>query len=891
MTLGAAADRDLAESALRRLEPADLPTSELGCRRLGVVLGASPAAADLAARDRWLLHVLDTPTLPDPTEAVAASDAAGLRQAHRRGLFLIAVRDLMGEFDTPRAAEALSDLADAVLQRSHLLARAEMGEPAADLAVMAMGKLGGRELNYVSDVDVIFVHRGEQQAAVKLAQRVLDLAGSCVEMDANLRPEGRSGALSRTVESYLEYHQRWGRTWEVQALVKMRHAAGPAELGTQLHAALEPLIWPGSRAPDTVADVQQMKGEVERSRPVRRDGIRQLKLAPGGLRDIEFAVQLLQLVHGPTDVSLRAAGTLPALQALARGGYVDEGDAQLFGDAYRFLRTVEHRLQLWGLRRTHTIPAADAERHRLAIVLGFRDLPARSALEEFDRELERVRRGVRRLHEKLFFRPLLGTVAAWASSDRLDGGLDRSAAKKRLEALGFVAPSRALGDVEALANGTTRTARQLRVALPAMLEALATGPDPDAGLRAVRDVADALAGRPGFLRLIRDNPSHAAVLARVLATSPRLARWFVHQPEALRLLTDRVALRVDPSTEEEVRTAIAVVGRGGGTGGLDALRRHARRTLLRTALRVVLGDADVHQAGREMSDLGEGLLAGALHAADNRFGDGARLGILAMGRFGGRELGFPSDLDVVFVHEGDAAVADRKAGAVIEMLGSTAPVAGTFDVDAGLRPEGRAGPLTRSVASTLRYYQEWAKPWELFALTQARPAGGETELVAELLEGVTDQVYRTDATRVRAVRRMKARLESERVRSREDLKLGPGGLADIEWTVQLLRMVHGRDAVDLRSPGTARGISLLHEHGWLSDTESEWLADGWQLFSEVRNGVFLLGERRTDQLPVAPERRAQLAALLGVDGLQALEESVARARRRVRRVMEQRFYD
>ena len=277
-------------------------------------------------------------------------------------------------------------------------------------------------------------------------------------------------------------------------------------------------VWSDRLGLEGVDAIQRMKAVVESSRAVRRDGTRQLKLAPGGLRDIEFAAQLLQLVHGKVDATLRGPGTLDALAALAEGGYVDEGDANLFADAYHFLRTIEHRLQLRRLRRTHTVPAEDRERRRLARAVGFRDLATRTALEQFDREYARVQAAVRRLHQQLFYRPLLGRIAGWSPEDRApipgpEGQLEQAAARRRLEALGFAAPGKALEHLKALSDGVGRSARLLRALLPAMLEQLAESPDPDGGLVALRDVADRLGTNPAFLRLLRDAPPGAALLA------------------------------------------------------------------------------------------------------------------------------------------------------------------------------------------------------------------------------------------------------------------------------------------------------------------------------------------------------------------------------------------
>jgi [glutamine synthetase] adenylyltransferase / [glutamine synthetase]-adenylyl-L-tyrosine phosphorylase len=932
MELSAAPNPDWAAEALARLDGVALPEGEGARRRLAVLLGTAPAAADLLAARPALVHLLEDGDLPPWSAADAAGAAAALRAsgeagwaaaAQREGLLRVALRDLTGLAATDRAAGELADLADGVLSAALETATEDAGGAGAGarVAVLAMGKLGGRELNYVSDVDVLFVHDGDAAAAERIARGVLQLAGghgphgAAYEVDANLRPEGRNGPLSRSLDSYRAYYGRWAKTWEFQALLKARPLAGPADLLADFAALVEPFVWPTSLGADAVAEIQGMKARVERSRPVLRHGERELKLGPGGLRDIEFAVQLLQLVHGPADPAIRQRGTLPALAALAEGGYVDEGDANLFAGAYLFLRTVEHRLQLRQLRRTHTLPDDEDGLQHLARACGFRDLPVRPARAEFEKELVRVRAGVRRLHEQLFYRPLLATIASWDEDVRVGRRMDAEAVTRRLHALAFRAPGQAVRHLEALVRGSDRTARQLRVVLPGMLEGLAATPDPDAGLAALRDLAEELRHNPRFLRTLRDNLAAAHLLARVLGTSPRLGRQFAGQPEALRLLDEPEALARARSREELHGGVTGLLRRSGGRAGVDALRRATRREVLRTALRVVTDEADAVRAGLELTWLAEGVLDAAVASALED-APGVRLAVVGLGRLGAGELALSSDLDVLFVHDGDTAAAEGAAEAVVELLGAVVPAGDAFRVDPGLRPEGRQGPLSRSLDSHRAYYERWAGDWELLAMTQARPVAGDRELGGAFVDLVQGLVYvdPVPAERLVAVRTMKARLERERAgqrgsragaarlrpapgprrgpgqRAAEDLKLGPGGLSDVEWTAQLLGMVHGAREPAVRGPGTLRVLAALREAGHLTAEEAAWLEDGWRLLSTVRNALHLVGERDTSLLPSHPDARRRLAAALHLDSAQALSEQLDRARRRIRKVVDRRFF-
>src|SRR5690242_17704577 len=496
---GAAAGRDapcgdapgrdvLSRDALR----AALRAEEDFRDRLTAVLGVSTGLADHLARhpeDAGLLR--GAITRPDEAElragllravgadpgdpgpggldgpvAAGQEPTAALAAAYRRRLLHLTARDLTSAVTVDEVGEELADIAAAVLEAALAVARAELpsGATPARLAVVAMGKCGGRELNYASDVDVIFVAepvKDEDETAAlatagRLAAGMIGVCarstpeGSIFPVDPNLRPEGRAGPLVRTLASHLAYYERWAKTWEFQALLKARPVAGDLALGQVYADTLGPLVWSAAGRDNFVEDVQAMRRRVEEHIAPEQAG-RQLKLGPGGLRDVEFAVQLLQLVHGRADEELRGPNTLIALKKLSWGGYVGRGDAAALSTAYRFLRRVEHLIQLHRLRRTHLVPEDDPALRRLGRALGFRADPVR----EFTAEWRRHAREVRRLHEKLFYRPLLQAVA------RLPGDevrLTREAARARLEALGYSDPAGALRHLEALTSGLSRRA-------------------------------------------------------------------------------------------------------------------------------------------------------------------------------------------------------------------------------------------------------------------------------------------------------------------------------------------------------------------------------------------------------------------------------------------------
>jgi len=911
--------------------------------RVATTVGASDALADLLTRRERLLAHLAGDLEPWDVATVRRLGAAALAETEpehalvwtqREGLLRIAARDLLGMADTPGATAELSDLAEGLITA---VCQQVAGD--APLSVIGMGKLGARELNYVSDVDVMFVTvDGTVTEATRAAEQLLRLLGShtahgrAYEVDANLRPEGRDGPLVRTLEGYARYYERWAAQWELQALLKARPVGGDAELGRAFTDLIAGHVWPDRLDGQRVAEIQRMKARVEASKSVQRHGAREVKLAPGGLRDIEFAVQLLQLVHGRHDASLRQPGTLDALWALAAGGYVDEGDAALFGDAYQFLRTVEHRLQLWRLRRTHALPGDDDQRERIARTVGFRDIPTATALAQFDREYERVQSFVRRLHEKLFFRPLLERFAELTRQEQLadtEGNLDEQAARDRLAALGFADSRAAIDHLDALASGLSRRSRLFRTLLPALLPTLAGSADPDGGLAALRQLADRLQESPSFLRTLADNPPVGDLLVGVLGSSRVVGGWLQRQPELFTVLADRENLETTQSRADYQRLADGLRVRGDDEPGHSSalLRKMKRREAARTAVRDLGGLADVEDVAGELTALAEACLDAAVSLV---VPEGLRLAVIGMGKLGGGELGYASDLDVMLVHDGDGPTAAAAVERLLRLLGEITPEGAVFEVDLKLRPEGTDGPLTRTLDSYRQYYQRWAQGWEILALTQARPVAGDAELGARFAELIDEVVYadQPSGERLDAVRRMKARLEAERAgdqqkprRTRpragaaagpgrhgpqrpgaaagsgsrsasQDLKLGPGGLSDVEWTVQLLQLAHGGQHEALRVPGCLAGLDAAAGAGLLDAEDIEWLRGGWRVQSRVRNVAYLVGMRDTAVLPTDEAQLQRLARVLGYPAheAQSFADDLARARRRVRKVHERHFY-
>lgn len=884
------------------------------------VLADAEALAEAPSYTRMRAALLEAvgarPDDPRP-QAVGFDESVldALRVGYRRLLLGIASRDLGGLAPMETVARWLADLADAVLEAGLAVARADVGDDAdrCRFAVIGMGKCGARELNYVSDVDVIYVAEPcdgvDEEEALRIATRLatglmracnaVTPEGSIWEVDPNLRPEGKQGALVRTVASHEGYYQRWAQTWEFQALLKARPVAGDLALGELYVDTIRPFVWSAASHPTFVEDAQAMRRRVESHIPARI-AERELKLGPGGLRDVEFSVQLLQLVHGRSDVMLRSANTLDALEALANWGYVGREDAATLAEAYRFLRTLEHRIQLHRLRRTHTMPEHEADLRRLGRSMGLRQEPVVELVDRWKRHA----RQVRRLHEKLFYRPLLNAVA------RLDAGearLSPEAAMERLAALGFADPTSALRHLEALSSGVSRRAAIQRTLLPVMLGWFADTPDPDAGLLGFRRVSDVLGATPWYLRLLRDESVAAERMARLLGTSRYATELLLEAPEAVTLLADDDDLVPRGRSALQSELTSIIDRHDDPQEAVAAIRSVRRRELFRTAAAELLGVASAEAAGAALSDVATSAIDAAL-AATRRVTDPEDLvefAIIGMGRFGGRELGFGSDADVMFVYRSRDGVDDeaafRRAAAIAEELRRLlmAPSGDPpLDIDADLRPEGRQGPLVRSLDSYAAYYERWSATWEAQALLRADFAAGDAALGEDFL-GMIDAVRWGEALsddELVEVRRLKARMESERLPRGADpslhTKLGRGGLSDVEWVVQLLQMRHGAEMPDLRTTRTLAALEAAHRAGLLTDPDADHLATSWRLATAMRNAIMLVRGRASDMIPTDVKDLGAVAFVLGypADDSGRLLEDYRRTTRLARKVFERLFY-
>ena len=928
---------------------------------------------------------------PDDERPRASREMTGkdgytaLRVAYRAALTKIALVDVCSPDPVelmPTVGRHLADLAAAALEGALAIARTEVAEglggglraapargasvDALDLAIIGMGKCGARELNYISDVDVVYVIAPvpaselpegvepltEQDCAQIGTELVHALTKAIMapasepplwEVDANLRPEGKDGPLVRTVESYVRYYKRWAENWEFQALLKARPIAGSAHLGEKYARAIEPFVWESAARDSFVESVQAMRARVTDNIPAAQLE-RQIKLGPGGLRDVEFTVQLLQLVHGRTDPAVRTKSTLDSLAALTRASYISRSDTEAFSRDYKKLRLLEHRIQLMHLRRTHLMPDRAGEQRALARSLVPAERMGTLSAEQMLKAWQKLKRNVRSLHERIFFRPLLAAVSTLS---RDEVALSDQAAQDRLAALGYRDPRGAMRHIEALTNGVSRRAEIQRHLMPVLLGWFAEGVDADAGLLGFRLVSESLGTTSWYLRMLRDSPAAAERLCQILSSSRYITDLLEDAPTSITWL-DKVA-DLQPLSAGALKAEItSLLSRHEDSA--DAMRavRYLRR---REILRIAMGDAlnllSVQQVCTGLATVDECTIGAALALAEREeIKAGERneetapqksdapqsdsqdaaaessedeqqnpllteITVIAMGRLGGAENGFGSDADVMFVHrpvegadEGEAQTqANRIVNRLMQLIKQPVRPAiraeRPLEVDADLRPEGKQGALVRSLDSYRAYYERWAETWEFQALLRARPIAGSEDLGRAFVELIDPYRYPREFTveQAQQVRRMKARVEHERMphgadRTRQ-LKLGRGGLSDVEWLVQLIQLQHAHKVEGLRTTSTLEALEAAVQANLVAAEDAEVLRDAWLLATKIRGGNVLRGVRQSDLLPTLRDALEAVARWSGYTpgSARQLEEDYLRVTRNARKVYERLFFE
>ncbi|MBI3909674.1 MAG: hypothetical protein HY320_01915 [Armatimonadetes bacterium] len=861
----------------------------------------------------------------------ASSRRDALRRARHRETLRIAWRELTGRTTPREATREFSELADALLGAAGRLAHEEFPlrypspVPPPRIAVIAMGKLGGCELNYSSDVDLLLVADGPEpgdERALRAAQRWGELfiailteqtgEGHVFRVDMRLRPEGRFGSLVRSLDSFRAYFDRWVETWERQALLKARFVAGDPTVGSRFVALAQAVAFARGQSPTVREEVRDMRLAVERRLEAAGEIEMNVKEGRGTIRDIEFTVQLLQLLFGGERPELRAANTWEALGRLAEADLLAPEEARTLHAGYDFFRTLEHRLQLSEDLPVRLLPASEGEQYRLARSMGYPT--AAVLLADYRKQAAAVRAVADAIYARLGFPGEDG-------ADRLPGlilALDAPAAAERVAQIladrGFHNPEDAAAMLRWLAFGpsdshTASTRRAFAELSPTLIEACAASPDPDAALAGFQRLADVKGLHRTFYRSYLERPGPLAALCRILGGAPGLSAVMTRQPELLEAaLAESSAEAVDTTTTPgtlvaALRQRLATVH--GDAHRTDALRRFKRRELVRVVAHDLLCEPAPEQILAEWSDVAEACLQGALElAVDGARREGHRVAgeasgfaVLALGRLGGRELHYASDLDLVYIcRPATGGPAYRQYEALAqrfhEIIQATTREGALFAIDLRLRPEGKRGAFITHVDTCRDYFRERAETWEKQAWIKARGIAGDAALAWELLADLAPLIYPSEPSEEwrRSIARLKRRMERERCRPEErdrHLKLGPGGLSDVEFVVQWLQLRHGSANPPVQVANTFLALAALRAHGLLTEKEHTVLRDGYSFLVALRQRLTLRDlTASADLLPTDLRDLNCLARAVGLQGADALRERLCVVRAAIREVFE-----
>jgi glutamate-ammonia-ligase adenylyltransferase len=870
---------------------------ELSCQRapyLARLLGRDPTRLARVAADPYLRREKPARTIAEEVAAAIGADPdvrRALRRVRADELVRLGARELELGLDTEvgrelsRLADACFDAAIAACDRE---LRARHGAPRmidddgverdAGFAVIAMGKLGGDELNFASDVDVIYVYASDRggAGALSLHEYFAKLAAAATRVmsdvtdedivfrvDLRLRPEGGSGAIACSLDALERYYETFGRPWERQAWLKARPCAGDRALGDAVMQTLQPFVFPRVTPPTIVDEVRALDRRIKRELVRAGDGF-DLKNGKGGIREIEFFVQALQLVHAGKRPQLRARGTLAALDALLFAGLVADDEHLALWRAYRWMRHAEHVLQLDAGLQTQILPDEPAPRAEVARRLGYTEVA------ELDRDLARHTGAAARLFATLGDQEEANADIA----DVLRGELPEADEADALARLGFADVTAACAELararrrpgSPLSPGATDRAARVGATL---LAEIAASADPDQALRALGDLVARRGEAWSLWRLVDEQPAVARLVGSLFGASAYLARTLVDTPEAIDMLVE-LGQGTPTRTRAQLAGELAQV-----TIDLDDPERAwsrlaaiKNRHVLRVGLADFAGALDPLAACAELTTIAEACLERALALV----GDHERLAILALGKLGGRELGYAADLDVVFVYDGDedAIVATtRIAQRLLGALRQVTPNGRLYELDTRLRPSGTQGLLVSSLAAWRRYHAEDARLWERQALTKLRAVAGDPIVGAEAESIARRAVYGAApgplAPIAHAIRDMRERIERElggrdgSSRGRVvDVKTGPGGIVDIEFAAQYLQLVHGHAHAALRATGTADVLRAAAALGVAPATTLELLEQGYRFLRGLEHRLRVVHDQPIHRLP---ESRVELDRL------------------------------
>jgi glutamate-ammonia-ligase adenylyltransferase len=835
----------------------------------------------------------------------AADEAAlktRLRQLRRREMLRIAWRDLAGWADLNETLAVLSEFADAcvheALEKLHAWACAKNGEPRGEaggwpqrLVVLALGKLGGQELNFSSDIDLIFAYpeEGETQGAtplsnheffIRLGQSLINALnentadGFVFRVDMRLRPNGASGPLALSFAAMEHYYQTHGREWERYAFIKARAIAGDRAAGAELLKTLKPFVYRKYLDYGTIESIRDMKAMIERE--TARKGMQgNIKLGRGGIREIEFIAQTQQLIRGGREPQLQERRLLTVLPRMVAAGCMESATCAELTQAYVFLRNIEHRLQMAADQQTQQLPTDEPGQLRLAFAAGFADV--KSLADELERQREKVHRHFARL-----FRTEAGDTGE-RESERLAavwlGTADAESAKQILRDSGYAQPEEALNLINALREGpmvsaysTGARARIDRV-VPLVLKAAAESDQPLTTLQRLMHLLEAVGRRTVYFSLMAENPQVLTQLVRLGGASPWIANWIAQHPILLDELLNPTLyeLPTPEALQDELRQRLAHIPEDDLELQMEVLREFRHGHVLRVAASDVGPGLAPEQTGSALAAVAESMVTAALelatrdlerkHGAPQCPGRDTSPGfaVIGYGKLGSHELGYGSDLDMIFLYEGcdegmtrgtrplpNEAFFARLGQRLIHILTTRTPGGILYEVDMRLRPSGKSGPLVTSLAAFGDYQRDHAWTWEHQALVRARPVAGSPELARQFAAVREEILCRPrDPDKLKAeVREMRGKMAAEKVRhddTQADVKHDPGGIVDIEFMVQywVLRWAHEHPGLT-RHTENIQLLEALKAEGLLEPARAELLTQAYRRYLSVEHRLKLM---------------------------------------------------
>jgi len=872
------------------------------------------------------------------TELNAAAQSAGsfedfcaaLRRHKQREYLRIGARDLMASATLEETVRELSALAEASLEAACRFCRAEVEKDYGALVlpgtrepnrffILGMGKLGGSELNFSSDIDVIFLFEndeGESLGGAKgktapreyfsdLGKKIIHAMGEVTEdgfvfrIDLRLRPLGANGPLVQSVDSAMMYYESWGQCWERAALIKARPVAGDRELGMRFLKELEPFIYRRYLDYTTVDELRHMKMRIENELLSEDGKARNLKLGYGGIREVEFFTQAMQLVNGGYEPKLRGPGTLPALEQLARHDFISAQDQARLSDAYRFLRQVEHKVQMVQEAHTYSIPEAEEEQQALARRLGYAKTKRLNERELFWRDHRTHTNHVREIFDRLFYGAQKQITDGSSAVGSIWHDLDhQEAIVEQLKQAGFNEPLRAYENLLAVRDGevyappSPKKLKIMRTLGPALITEIAKSGAPDQALLNLSKFSHCIGGRTGFLTLLAENPETMRLSITLFADSQFLTDLFLHRPELIDTLIRADLTRVEKTRQEMLRELhAALAGVNDVESKLNALRRYRTEELIRIGLHDLGGAVELVPVLHQLTDLAEACLEGALAVTLEEIGEkfgrvaNARFAVVGGGKMGGKELDYNSDLDLVFIYDapedaessgGSSAQLPaheyyvRVGQKLLTYLSAPTEEGIAYRIDMQLRPSGKSGPIVSSLEAFRHYHATSSQLWERQALIKARCVAGEPTLgheVEKVIEGFAYGSALPDSGTAE-VHHLRMRMEKELAKeddSHFNLKKGRGGLVDIEFVTQMLQLAHGHRIPKLRRRGTLEALNELRDAKVIKNSDYKLLSEGYLFLRRLDHRLRLERDQSIDAFEADPARLDGIARALGYD--------------------------